>query len=104
MLPTCDNLWHHYTCCQDGDNTHRHVHIENPAPAPVIGDPAAQGWSNDRGDTEDSYYQTLPFPSFSRWKDIADDRHSDRHHCACSQALNATVYDQLSHVLTGAGQ
>src|SRR2546428_3265306 len=104
MLSMDDELWHHEPGGQDGDNTHWHVHIEHPAPAPVIGNPAAKGWSNNRGKTKDSHDQALPFSAFGRWKEIADDGHSDWHHRAGSQALNATVDNQLGHVLTGTCQ
>ena len=55
MLAPVDEFRQDKTGRQDGDNAHRHVHIEDPAPAPVIGDPATQGRPNDRGKTEDGY-------------------------------------------------
>ncbi len=35
---------------QKGDGAERNVDIEIPAPVPVVGDPTAQGGTEDRGD------------------------------------------------------
>ena len=104
MLAFIDKLRQDKPGRQDGDDTYGHVHVEHPAPAPVIGDPATQSRPNDRGETEYGHDQALPFPALSGRKDIADDSHGDWHHRACSQALNATVDDQLGHILACACQ
>jgi len=104
MLPAVDELRHHEPGRQDGDGTHGHIHIKDPAPAPVIGDPAAQRWPNDRGQAEGGKDQALPFPALSRRKDIDDDGLGDGYQRSCSQSLDAPVDDQLGHVLAGTSQ
>src|SRR5215470_7268940 len=101
MLFSGQEFWHDKSGGQNCDDANWHVYIEYPAPTPVIGDPASKGRSNDRGETKDSDDQALPFSAFSRWKEITDDGHSDWHHSTGSQTLNATVYNQFGHVLTG---
>ena len=104
MLQAAESLRQYEPGRQDGDGTHGHVHIEDPAPAPVIGNPAAQGRPNNRGKTEDRHDQALPLTALGWRKGIADDSHGNGHQCSGSQSLNAPVDDQLGHVLAGARQ
>ena len=104
MLHVADGLRQNESGRQDGNGTDWHIHVEDPAPAPIIGNPTAECWPDNRGKTENRHDQTLPFTAFGRWKDIANDGHSDWHHRAGSQALNAKVDNQLGHVLTGTCQ
>ena len=93
MLAPVDEFRQDKTGRQDGDNAHRHVHIEDPAPAPVIGNPSTQRWPNNRGKTKNGHEQALPFTAFRRRKDIADDCQCNRHHPSSSQSLDASIND-----------
>jgi hypothetical protein len=55
---------------QHGQDAGRHVHIEHPAPAQGIGDPAAQGRVKERAEAVDGAEQPLDARQPLRGKDI----------------------------------
>ena len=84
------------------EDAYRHVDVEDPAPAPVIGDRAAQHRPEDRGEAEDGDEESLPLAALGRREDVADDRLRDRHQGTGAKTLQGAVGDQLGHVLAGA--
>ena len=104
MLHAAQSLRQHEPGRQNSDDTHRHVYVEDPAPAPVVRDPPAQGRPDNRGKAEDRHNQPLPLTALSWREDVPDDGQGNGHHRSSSQALDAAIDDQLGHVLAGARQ
>ena len=84
---------------QDGDDADRDVHLEHPAPAEVVGDEAAGGGADDRGQSKHATEESgRAAPLVGREKVPNDCEHSREQHTA-EQALDAPEDDQLVHVL-----
>src|SRR5262249_13958031 len=77
----------------------RHIDVEDPAPAPAVGNRAAEQRTDDRGAPEDRGEEALPTAAFGRGEDIADDRERDWHQRARAQSLNTAEEHELTHVL-----
>ena len=87
-----------------GDQPDRNVDEEDPVPADVVRQDAAEEGSDKEGDAEDGTEETLVFASLGRSEEISDDCQRDREEGAGTEALDATEQDQLLHGLAEAGQ
>src|SRR5690606_32226012 len=79
---------------EDRGDADRQGGEEQPAPAPVVGDPAAGDGPGDRGDAEDGTHQALVLPALPGRDDVADDRLGQRHEGAHAQALHGATGDE----------
>ena len=83
----------------DGD-----VDVEDPVPADVLGQEAADERADDEGDAEDGAEQALVLAALGRREQVADDGERDREERTGADALDAAEQDELRHVLAQAGQ
>ena len=86
------------------DDPDRDVDVEDPVPAQVLGQPAADERAGDERDAEHGPEEALVLAALLRGEQVADDRERDREQRACADALDASEQDQHAHVLTEAGQ
>ena len=80
------------------------VDVEDPVPADVVGQEAAEGGPDDERDPEHGAEQALVLAALGRREQVADDRERDREERAGADALDAPEQDELAHVLAQAGQ
>src|SRR5579859_364783 len=85
---------HHY-----GDDADRDVDLEDPAPAPVVGDPAAGGRADDRAEAEHGAEESLQAAALLGREEVADDGEDGGEQDAAEKALHAAGDDELGHVL-----
>jgi hypothetical protein len=78
----------------DGD-----VDVEDPPPAEVVDEEAAEQGPGDRRDGEHCAEVARIAPSFPRGDDVADDGEGHRHQPTGADALEAAEGDELPHVL-----
>ena len=81
----------------EGRDADRQVDVEDPAPAEVVRDVAAQRGADDRGQPEDRHQQADPLAAFLGREEVADDRLVDRHHRAAAETLEGAIEDELGH-------
>ena len=62
----------------EADRADGQVDEEDPVPAEVVRQPAAQQRTDDRGDAEDGAEETLVAAALTRREEVADDRQRDR--------------------------
>ena len=74
---------------------------EHPAPVRVVGDVAARGRAEDRGDAEHRAGQALPAPAVRRRHEVADRGDRQRHQRAGAEALDPARDHELRHRLRG---
>src|SRR4029077_10492313 len=84
---------------QYGDDADRDVDLEDPAPAPVVGDEPAGGGADDRAEAEDAAKQALHAAAAFGREQVADDCENRGEQHAAEDALDAAEHDQLRHVL-----
>ena len=88
----------------DGHDAHRQIDVEHPAPAEVVGDPAAEQRADDHRQAEDAHQDAHELGALSGREDVADDRLRDRHHGAGAQALEGAEGDEGGHAVRLAAQ
>ena len=86
------------------DDADRDVDEEDPVPAGVVGEQAADGRAEDERQPEDGAEQALVTAALGRAEQVADDGQRDREQRAGADALQATEDDQLLHGLAQARQ
>ena len=74
---------------------------EHPAPVGVVGDVAARGRPEDRGDAEHRAGQALPAAAVRRRHEVADRGDRERHQRAGAEPLDPAREDELGHRLRG---
>ena len=85
----------------DGDDSHRQVHVETPAPGKIIGQPAAQGGAENGGRAENGGEQALILAALDGRENIADDGEHQSEHDARAETLQSAKDDQLAHAVDG---
>lgn len=88
----------------EGDDTDGQIDVEDPAPAEVLGEQAAEQRAEDAGGAEHRAEQALVAAAFPGRDDVADDRHRQHHEAAAAQSLDRPEGDQLGHVLSQSAQ
>ena len=86
------------------DDADRDVDEEDPVPAGVIGEQAADGRAEDERQPEHGAEQALVAAPLGRAEQVTDDGQRDREQRAGTEALQAAEDDQLLHRLAQAGQ
>ena len=81
----------------EGDRADGQVDEEDPVPAEVVRQPAAQQRADDRGDPEDGAEEALIAASLTGREEVADDGQRDREDGACADALDAPEEDEALH-------
>ena len=71
------------------DDAERKVDEEDPVPAEVVGDQAADGRAEQEADAEDGAEEALVLAALRRGEDVGDDRQRDREERAGAEALDA---------------
>src|SRR5207253_8709695 len=84
---------------EDRENANGHGHVEDPAPAEVVGEVAADGRTDDGRDAEDASKDALELRALGRRVQIADRREYAREQHAAKNSLDPPEGDQLRHVL-----
>jgi hypothetical protein len=79
------------------DGADRQVDPEDPVPADVVRQPAAEQRAHDRRDPEHRPEEALVLAAFGRREHVADDRERDREQRTGAEALDAAEQDQLLH-------
>src|SRR5215211_54181 len=77
----------------------RQVHVEEPPPGEVVGNPTTDQRSRDGGDTEDGSYVAYVPAALAGAYDIADDGLRERHDGAHPEALHGAGGDQPPEAL-----
>ena len=85
------------------DDADRDVDVEDPVPAQVLGQPAADERAGDEGDAEHGPEQALVLAPLLGREHVSDDRERDREQRTGADALDASEEDEHPHVLTQAG-
>ncbi len=70
----------------------------------MIGEPAAERWTNQVRDAVDDTKDALPFRAFRRGEDVANDGEDQRDADARAQSLHSAKGDQFVHGLRRPGQ
>ena len=86
------------------DHADRHVDVEDPAPARVVDDEAAQRRAADRARGEGCPDQALVAAALPRWDDDGDRRVRKRKEPARAEPLDDAVEDQLGPFLRDAAK
>ena len=81
------------------DDPHRQVDVEDPAPAQVVDEEAAEQRADDRRDPEHRAEVALVLAALARRDDVADDGQRDHDQPAGAEALHGAKADQLPHAL-----
>ena len=89
---------------EEGEDADGQRDEEEVAPAPVVGDEAADERAEDRGEAEDATHEALVLAALTRRDDVADDRLRERHQRAHAGALDGAGRDEPPEVLGEAGQ
>jgi hypothetical protein len=87
-----------------GQDAHRQVDVEDPAPVDVVRQKAAEERPDDEAEPEHGAEQALVAAPLLRAEQVADDRQRDREQGAGAQALDAAERDELAHGLGDAGE
>ena len=74
---------------EQADDADRDVDVEDPVPADVVGQQAAEGRADDERDAEHGAEQALVAAALGRGEQVADDRERDREERAGADALDA---------------
>ena len=82
----------------------RDVDEEDPVPADVVGDEAAEGRPDEGGEAEDGPEEALVLAALGGREEVADDGQRDREERPGADPLDAPEEDQLLHRLAQAGQ
>ena len=82
--------------CEDAD---RHVDVEDPPPAEVVGEVAADGRTDDRGETEDATEYPLKLGALGWGIEVADRGEDAREEHSAEDSLQPAEGDELGHVL-----
>ena len=86
------------------DDPDRDVDVEDPVPADVLGQEAADERAGHERDAEHGPEQALVLAALLRGEQVADDRERDREQRTGADALDASEQDQHRHVLAEARQ
>ena len=86
------------------DDPDRDVDVEDPVPAQVLGQPAADERTGHERDPEDRTEQALVLAAFLGREQVTDDRQRDREQRAGADALDASEQDEHAHVLAQAAE
>ena len=86
------------------DQADGHVDQEDPVPAEVVGDQAAEGRPDQGRHAEDGPEEALVAAALGRREDVADDRQRHREEGAGAQSLDAAEQDELPHLLRQAAE
>jgi hypothetical protein len=86
------------------DQPDRQVHVEDPAPAQVVGQVTAQERPDDARQAENTAENALNAAALSRRKDLRDDRKDGRREHTTGQPLQSAKDDELGHVLAETAQ
>ena len=89
---------------EEGEDADGQRDEEEVAPAPVVGDEAADERAEDRGEAEDAAHEALVLAALTRRDDVADDRLRQRHQRAHAGALDGAGGDEPPEVLGEAGR
>src|SRR2546430_1910524 len=73
---------------EDRDQAYRQVDVEDPAPAPAVGDVSAGRGADDRREAEYSAEEAGETRPLAGWKEIADDREDGGEEHAAEDALD----------------
>ena len=87
--------------CQDAG---RQVDVEDPAPAQLIDQEAADQRADDGGGAEHRAEEALVTPALARRDEVADDGDGDDDQSAAADPLDRAKDDQLHHVLCDAAE
>ena len=79
----------------EGDHAERQVDVEGPAPAPVVGDGAADQRAADHRERHDAGHHALVLAALPGRDQVADDRHDADHQTAGAEALDGAEADEL---------
>ena len=88
----------------EGSDTERKGEIEQVAPTEVVGHPASEKRTGDRGHAEHGTHDALILSALARRDDVADDRLAERHDRAHTEALDGTREHKEPEVCGHAGQ
>ena len=89
---------------EEGEDADGQGDEEEVAPAPVVGDEAADERAEDRGEAEDASHEALVLAALTRRDDVADDRLRQRHQRAHAGALDGAGGDEPPEVLGESGE
>src|SRR5205814_7866858 len=84
---------------EDREDADGDVHVEDPAPAEVVGEIPADRRSDHRGDAEDAPEDALELRAFRGRVQVTDRREDAREEDSAEDSLNAAEGDELRHVL-----
>ncbi len=82
----------------------RQVHVEDPAPAEVVDEEAAEQWADHGRHTENRAEHSLVAPALARRNEVADDGNRRDEESAGAESLERAEADQLDHVLRDAAE
>jgi len=94
---------HHGGHDQGGD-AQRQVDVEDPPPAQLVGEVAAEQRAAHARQREHRPEISLVAAPFAGGDEVADNRNGEHHQPAAAQSLQSPEGDQLAHVLRQAGQ
>ena len=86
---------------EQGHRPDRQVDVEDPAPAQVVDEEAAEQRADDGRDAEDAAEEAGVAAALARRDDVADDGHRRHHQAAGAETLQRAEPDQLRHRLAG---
>ena len=86
------------------DDPERDVDEEDPVPAEVVGDQAADGRTEQEADAEHGAEEALVLAALRRREDVGDDGQRDREQRAGAEALEAAEGEELPHLLAQAAE
>ena len=84
---------------EEHDRADRNVDVEDPLPAEVVGDQAAEAGPEQRAEPEDRTEEALVLAALRWSEDVADDRQRDREQRAGTESLEPSECDELPHLL-----
>ena len=94
----------HGTEDDEGRDAQRHIDVEHPAPAQVLGEQPAEQRPDDTGNAEHRAEQPGVLAAFARRHEVGDHRHDQDHQSPTADALQCTGGDELAHVLAQSGE
>jgi len=81
------------------NDAERQIDVEASAPRPMVRQPTAERWTEDRRDAPQRGEESLVASALDRRKDVADDREEDADDHAAANALQSAEDDQLAHAV-----